>query len=128
MSTVYCHPDGYKINIARGVMTMTNDADESVSVPIGDIGLRELGERLIDLSDSEYTAGDFAEQAGSAIASNCVRTLINSASQGESMVALRTALLDLQRLPHPKRAAGGFAVAMVNVLEIGLKNLPKGGV
>lgn len=64
MSAVYQHPDGHAINIARCVMTMTNDADESVSVPIGQLGLRELGERMIALSESEFTAADCSEQAG----------------------------------------------------------------
>jgi hypothetical protein len=51
--------------------------------------------------------------------------MLASNTQAEHCIALTAALLDLQRLPHPDRAAGGFAVAMVNVLEIGLKNLPK---
>ena len=54
MSAVYKHPDGHKINLTRGCLTVTNgDTDESVSVPVGEIGLRELGERLIALSKRE---------------------------------------------------------------------------
>ena len=74
-----------------------------------------------------YTAADCAEQAGHAIATDCLNDILNAPSQAVSTAALQTALLDLQRLPHPKRAAGGFALALVNVLEVGLKNLPKGG-
>lgn len=72
------------------------------------------------MSRMTYTAADCAEQAGNAIATNCLNDILNAPSQAESMAALRTALLDLQRLPHPKRAAGGFAVAMVNIIELGL--------
>ena len=63
MSQVYKHPDGHEINIARGVMTMTNDADESVSVPIGKLGLRELGEHLINLSKRNFTDGECSDKA-----------------------------------------------------------------
>ena len=77
------------------------------------------------MSRVTYTAAECAEQAGSLIASNFLNAILNAHSQAESMAALHKALLDLQRLPHHKRAAGGFAVALVNVLEIGLQNLPK---
>jgi hypothetical protein len=79
------------------------------------------------MSRITYTTGDCSEHAGNAIASNCLDAMLNSVSQAESGDALQTALLDLQRLPHPKRAAGGFTAALVNVIEIGLQNLPKGG-
>jgi len=71
------------------------------------------------MSRITYTAADCAEQAGNAIAHNCLNDILNAPSQS-ALGALRTALLDLQRLPHPKRAAGGFAVAMVNIIKLGL--------
>ena len=67
-----------------------------------------------------HTAADCAEQAGHAIGTNCLNEILNAPSQAVSVTALQTALLDLQRLPHPKRAAGGFAVALVAVLEHGI--------
>ena len=67
-----------------------------------------------------HTAADCAEQAGSAIATNCLSAILNAPCQAESVAALQTALLDLQRLPHPKRAAGGFAVTLVAVIERGV--------
>ncbi len=72
-----------------------------------------------------WTAADLAEQAAHSIASNCLQAMLSSASQAFSGEAHKTALLDLQRLPHPKRAAGGVIAALVNVIEVGLKNLPK---
>ncbi|MDP1999606.1 MAG: hypothetical protein Q8K22_08440 [Rhodoferax sp.] len=78
------------------------------------------------MSRVTVTTGDCAEQAGHAIASNCLDAMLKSDSQAENGKALQTALLELQRLPHPKRAAGGFTMALVNVLEVGLMNLPKG--
>jgi hypothetical protein len=67
-----------------------------------------------------HTSADCAEQAGSAIATNCLSDMLNAPNQAESVTVLQAALLDLQRLPHPKRAAGGFAVALVAVLEKGI--------
>ncbi len=77
------------------------------------------------MSRPNYSTGDCAEQAGLAIASNCLDAMLNSASQAESGDALKTALLDLQSLPHLERAAGGFTAALIYVIEVGLKNLPK---
>ncbi len=125
LSQLYKHPDGHEINLARGFLTMTNDADESVSVPIGKLGLRELGQRLIALSDCEYTAAELAEQAGHALANKCLNAMLVSTSQAVSLRSLTNALQELQHRQH--EAIAGFAVGMVNVIEVGLKNLPKGG-
>ena len=42
-------------------------------------------------------------------------------TQGERLRAIQSAVLYLQRLAHPKRAAGGFAGVLVNVFERGLE-------
>ena len=120
MSAAYQHPDGHEINIARRILTATNSDGESVSMPIGEGGLRELGERLIALSKCEFTSPLDAEVAGNTIAANALNDILNAPSQAVSMAALQTALLDLQRLPHPKRAAGGFAVGLIAYLERGM--------
>ena len=60
---------------------------------------------------SAFTAADCAEQAGGLLAHNVLN---------EMLAALHKALLDLQRLPYPDRAAGGFAVSLVAVLERGI--------
>lgn len=74
---VYQHPDGHEINLTRGVLTVTNvDCADSVSVPIGHLGLRELGERLITLSERQTTKEDDAESAGNTIASNCLDAML----------------------------------------------------
>lgn len=106
-----------------------NDQGRNVfSVGNGNVGAREFGcyfDALQFITDRSNTAADCAEQAGGLIATNCLNDILNAPSQAESMATLQTALIDLQRLPHPKRAAGGFAVALLPVLEVGLKNLPK---
>ena len=66
------------------------------------------------------TTAQLAEQAGGALAMDCLDDMLAAKTQGLRVATLQTAILDLQRLPHPKRAAGGFAVALVNALERGL--------
>jgi hypothetical protein len=99
------------------------------SVGNSNTGAREFSDyfdALEYISDpTTYTAGDCAEQAGNLIATNCLNDILNAPSQAVRGAALHTALLDLQRLPHGKRAAAGFAVALVNPIEIGLQHLPK---
>lgn len=125
MTTVYQHPDGHEINIVRGMLTVTNDDAESVSVPIGQIGLRELGERLIALSECEFTAADCAEQAGNTIANALLNDLLAVDNQALRSALIKSAILQLATLQHHDRAAAGFAVALVSVIEIGIANIPK---
>ena len=66
------------------------------------------------------TSGDLSEQHGSAIAESCLRAILAAPDQAARGDILQSSLLELQRLPHPKRAAGGFTVTMVNVIERGL--------
>jgi hypothetical protein len=72
------------------------------------------------MNAAPFAIQDLAEQAGNAIASNCLTDILNAPSQAVSVTALQTALLDLQRLPYPDRAAGGFAVALIAYLERGM--------
>ncbi len=64
---------------------------------------------------------DLAEQAGAAIASNCLTDMLNAPSQAVSVTVLQNALIHLQRLPHPDHAAAGFAGALVAVINPGRK-------
>jgi hypothetical protein len=74
-----------------------------------------------------YTAGDFAELTGNSIATSALNAMLDAGSQAKRYAILKAAILDLDKFEHPERSAGGFALALVNVIEIGLKNLPKGG-
>jgi hypothetical protein len=68
---------------------------------------------------------DLAEQAGGGIGLDLLNAILAAKNQGERSIEIQSAILKLQALPHPRRAAGGFAVALVNVLEVGIANLPK---
>ena len=61
-----------------------------------------------------------AEQAGAGIGIDCLNAVLAEATQAKRVRAIQSAVLDLQRLAHPRRAAAGFSVALVNVLERGL--------
>jgi hypothetical protein len=65
-------------------------------------------------------AGNLAEQAGGGIGLDLLNAILAAKNQGERSIEIQSAILKLQALPHPRRAAGGFAVVMVNVLERGL--------
>lgn len=101
---------------------------DELGCPIFSIGNSNTGARefasyqaaLKFAAGDKFDEADLAEQAGAALAINCLNDILNSPSQAVSVTALQNALLDLQRLPHQERAAGGFAVAMVNSIEQGL--------
>ncbi len=73
----------------------------------------------------KITAGDRAEQAGAAIASDCLNEMLTADSQGMRITILQNAMLELGRLKHQQRAVGGFVACMVPVIELGLANLPQ---
>ena len=72
------------------------------------------------LQDESLNEADCAERAGSALAEHALDVIRKSVKQSKSVWALENALLELHRLPHPQRAAGGFAVALVAYLEQGV--------
>lgn len=115
---VYSHPDGFTLAFNDNALTATDDDGKSVSLPIGPLGLVELAAELNAIGSD---AGNVAEQAGAGIGIDCLNAVLAGATQGERLRAIQSAVLDLQRLAHPRRAAGGFAGVLVNVLERGLE-------
>jgi hypothetical protein len=93
------------------------------SVGNSDMGATEFlsyNEALKALQDEILSEADCAERAGAALAEKTLDVIRKAVKQSKSVCALEAALLDLQRLPHPQRAAGGFAVALVAYLELGV--------
>ena len=115
--TVYSHPDGFTLAFNDHTLIATDDNGKAVSLPIGPLGLVELAAELNAIGND---GGNLAEQAGAGIGIDCLNAVLAGATQGKRLRAIQSAVLDLQRLEHPKRAAGGFSVALVNVLERGL--------
>ena len=114
--TVYSHPDGF--TLAFNDNTATDDNGNTVSLPIGPLGLVELAAELNTIGND---VGYLAEQDGAGIGIDCLNAVLVEKTQGECLRAIQSAVLYLQRLPHPKRAAGGFAGVLVNVLKRGLE-------
>jgi hypothetical protein len=67
-----------------------------------------------------YSVEDWAEQSGNLIAHNALNHMLSATSQAESLGLMQTALLELQRLPHPMRAAGGLASELLAIIELTL--------
>lgn len=116
--TVYEHPDGFTLAFNDHTLIATDDDGKTVSLPIGPLGLLELAAELNAIGND---AGNLAEQAGAGIGIDCLNAVLAGSTQGERLRAIQSAVLDLQRLAHPERAAGGFAGVLVNVLERGLE-------
>ena len=115
--TVYSHPDGFTLTFNDHTLIATNDDGNTVFLPIGPQGLVELAAELDTIGND---AGNLAEQAGAGIGIDCLNAVLAGATQAKRVRAIQSAVLDLQRLAHPRRAAAGFSVALVNVLERGL--------
>ena len=106
-----------------------NDQGRNVfSVGNSNIGAREFSDyfdALQFITDRSHTAADCAEQAGGLIAQNVLDDMLNTNTQAERFVILLEGLQPLATMPHHDRAAGGFALALLPVIEIGLQHLPK---
>ena len=116
--TVYSHPDGFTLAFNDHTLIATDDDGNTVSLPIGPLGLVELAAELDTIGND---AGNLAEQAGAGIGIDCLNAVLTGTTQAKRVRAIQSAVLDLQRLAHPRRAAAGFSVALVNVLERGLR-------
>lgn len=68
-----------------------------------------------------YTPAQLAEHHGGQLAHDALNAMLAAPDQGKRMTILRKAINALRKTTHPKQAAGGFAVCMVNVIERGLE-------
>ena len=124
MAPVYQHPDGHEITVSYGLLTACTSEGTAVSLPIGPDGLRDVAQKLLALADA-----DTAERAGAELGHALLAELLalRGHPQSEAFRAVRDKLTELHKLEHFDSAAGGFAVVIVNVLEVGIANLPKFG-
>ena len=123
---IYAHPDGHQITVGQGLITACTAEGIALSMPIGPDGLAALGAALLEHATT--TAQEESERAGAALGTDLSRELfaLRGRPQAETFRAVREALCALVKLEHGDSAAGGFAAAIVNVLELGIANLPKG--
>ena len=122
---IYVHPDGHQIIVGQGLLTACTAEGIALSMPIGPDGLAALGAALLEHATT--AAQDESERAGAALGTDLARELsaLRGRPQAETFRAVREALRALVKLEHGDSAAGGFAVAIVNLLELGTANLPR---
>ena len=122
---IYAHPDGHQITVGQGLITACTAEGIALSMPIGPDGLAALGAALLEYATTE--AQNEAERAGAALGSDLAQALfaLRGRPQAETFRAVNESLRALVKLEHPDSAAGGFAAAIVNLLELGVANLPK---
>lgn len=130
---IYLHPDGPTIHVLDRILTVADSDGKTASVPIGEIGLVELGERLVAIGQALIVERGTAQQdekllserAGAAMGVDLVDELfaLRSKPQAQAFCALHEKLLALSKLAHFDSAAGGFAGAVINLLEVGVDNL-----
>lgn len=125
-TTIYNHPDGHQIVVGDGLLTACTGDGVALSMPIGPDGMEALGRELIERASGEKH--DAAERAGGALGNALMDDLIvlltQECDQAAGISAIQESLGTLITLEPFERAAGGFAVALVNVLQIGLMHLP----
>ena len=121
---IYAHPDGHQITVGQGLITACTAEGIALSMPIGPDGLAALGAALLEHATT--TAQEESERAGAALGTDLSRELfaLRGRPQAETFRAVREALCALVKLEHGDSAAGGFAGAIVNLLELGTANLP----
>ena len=124
--TVYSHPDGFTLAFNDHTLIATDSDDKTVALPIGPLGLVELGNALLALAAAQEEKST-SEQAGAGMGLDLINELlaVRGKPQAEAFRAIRDKLHVLSKLKHFDSVAGGFAGAMVNVLEIGIANISK---
>ena len=124
LTPYYQHPDGHEITVGAGLLTACTSEGTAVSLPIGPDGLRDVAAKLLALADADTT-----ERAGAELGHALLAELLalRGHPQSEAFRAVRDKLTELHKLEHFDSAAGGFAAAIVNTLEVGIANLPKFG-
>lgn len=126
LTTIYTDNYGREIAVGNGLLTASTSAGTALSIPIDADGLAALGTALLERA-TEAKHGFASESAGAAMGSELVDELfaLRGRPQAEAFRALHDKLLALSKLEHFDSAAGGFAGAIVNLMEIGITNLPK---
>jgi hypothetical protein len=122
---IYAHPDGHEIAVGDGLLTACTSEGTPVSLPIGPAGLRDVAAKLLALADTDDA--DAAERAGAALGCELLNELValHGHPQAQAFRAVREKLNALSKLEDFDSAAGGFAAAIVNTLEVGVFHLPQ---
>ena len=126
-AAVYRHPDGHEITVGDGLLTAYTSEGTAVSLPIGPDGLAALGAALIERAASARNPELQSERAGYVLGCALLDELVAlfGHPQAKALRAVHNKLNALSKLEHFDSAAGGFAAAIVNTLEVGVFHLPQ---
>jgi hypothetical protein len=124
-TTIYTDNHGHEIAVDNGMLTACTHAGAVFSIPLDGDDLAVLGHALLERSVAAKH-GDVSERAGTAMGRDLIDELlvVRGKPQAEAFRVIHDKLHALSKLEHFDSAAGGFAGAVVNVLEIGIANLP----
>ena len=125
-TTIYTDNHGREIAVGDGLLTASASTGAVFAIPLDADQLAALGAALIERSIAAKH-GEVSERAGAAMGSDLLAELLalRGRPQAEAFRAVHDKLFALSKLEHADSAAGGFAAAIVNVLEVGIANLPK---
>ena len=127
--TVYKHPNGLTLTSKGNALIAADDDGNAVFLPIGTTGLKELGDALLALAaeqEQEQKQKFALERAGAFMGQSLINELraMRGKPQAKAVCAIHDKLFALSKLKPFDCAAAAFAGAIVNVLEIGIANLP----
>lgn len=120
--TLYAHASGAKLTFDGSALVATDELGKAVFLPIRAHELQSLGITMMEADDPGFAS----EYAGAKLGADLVHELyqLRGCPQAETFRVLHANLCALMKLENADRAAGGFAVQVVNVLELGMANLP----
>lgn len=120
--TLYSHSDGATLAFDGRALIATDALGKTVSLPIRAHELQSLGITMMEADDPGFAS----EYAGAKLGADLVHELyqLRGSPQCEAFSVLHAKLCALMKTENADRAAGGFAVQVVNVLELGMANLP----
>lgn len=120
-TTIYSHPDGHEITVGNGLLTAVTSEGTAVSIPVGALGLADLG-RALTHHAALPTAQDDAKHAGAALACDLVHDIaqLHGHFHPTAVRAVRRVLSSLAKQDHLDHAIGGFAGMLTHTLERGI--------
>lgn len=123
---IYTDNQGREIAVGDGLLTAATRTGTAFSIPLDADEMAALGAALIERA-TEAKHGHVSERAGAAMGAALLNELLalRGRPQADALRAVHDKLHALSKLEHADSAAGGFAVAIVNVLEVGIANMPK---
>lgn len=126
MTTVYTDTAGHQITVGTGTLNASNSTGIVFSIPIAPDELAALGSALIERSNAAKH-GRVSERAGYLLGRDMLREIaaMRGALSEDALHTTHDKLHALSKLAEADFAAGGFARAIIDVLEAGIASMPQ---